>query len=262
MGVPAENDTLRCTVVERFPVSVIQVEGALWLRTAPTVRRVLLKAVAEQPEAVVVDLTETQCVDDLGLTVFSSAVRNAAAWPAVPIVLCAAGKKTTDAIARVGVNRYVPVFRTRHDALVNVRQVDTDKRNSAVELLAEPASAGVARRAVDRACRDWDLPHLTESARTIVGELAANAIVHARSPIRVRFAVRDPYLHLAVYDGSTRPARLTAEADPQREEGRGLILVDALATAWGTLETVEGKVVWATLRIRRVGSRPGRSTHS
>ena len=35
------------------------------------------------------------------------------------------------------------------------------------------------------------------------------------------------------------------------EGGRGLILVDALAAAWGSTPAPDGKHVWATLRVPR-----------
>jgi hypothetical protein len=34
------------------------------------------------------------------------------------------------------------------------------------------------------------------------------------------------------------------------EGGRGLLVVEALSASWGYVRTVDGKVVWATVRVR------------
>jgi anti-anti-sigma regulatory factor/anti-sigma regulatory factor (Ser/Thr protein kinase) len=254
MAVPTAPGTLACTVVERFPVSVVRVDGVLSVDTAPIVRSVLLKQLATQPEAVVVDLTETVAIDDVGLTVFGAAARSAAKWPAVPLVLCSVPTEVLEAIDRLALNRDVPVFRTRHDALVNLRKLGTAQRRHTMELRPEPESAALARHAVERACLDWDLPHLLEPARVVIAELVANAIVHAQTAIQVRLALRDQYLHMAVHDRSRTPARLLETDELLDQTGRGLLLVDALATAWGSARTADGKVVWATLRVRPAGT--------
>jgi hypothetical protein len=43
------------------------------------------------------------------------------------------------------------------------------------------------------------------------------------------------------------------------EGGRGLLLLDALAAGWGSTVLDDGKVVWATVRVRggRRDGRPG-----
>jgi anti-sigma regulatory factor (Ser/Thr protein kinase) len=141
----------------------------------------------------------------------------------------------------------VPIFRTRQDALVNVRRLGSAERRHTMELLPQPESATAARHAVERVCQDWEIPDLVDSAKAVVSELVANAVVHAHTVIQFRASLRDGYLHLAVHDQSRVPARLRAADDLLDQAGRGLMLVDALATAWGTVQTADGKVVWATL---------------
>ena len=44
------------------------------------------------------------------------------------------------------------------------------------------------------------------------------------------------------------------QPDPETGEGgRGLLLVEAVASGWGTSDVADGKIVWATLRIHRHG---------
>jgi hypothetical protein len=60
-------------------------------------------------------------------------------------------------------------------------------------------------------------------------------------------------LHMNVADEVDAPPRLLRMARPRRgrpldERGQGLQTVAQTATAWGTLPTRTGKVVWATLQ--------------
>jgi hypothetical protein len=52
---------------------------------------------------------------------------------------------------------------------------------------------------------------------------------------------------IRVWDGSTEmPAR--RNAGPDDDSGRGLILVDCLASEWGAYREGNGKVVWVIVR--------------
>ena len=113
-------------------------------------------------------------------------------------------------------------------------------------LPAEPASAPLARSAVQQHCRRWGLGDLCEDATLIVTELVANAVRHAGTVIRLRLRRTDGGLRLEVTDGSPRPVRLTSPGLLD-EGGRGLALVDALATHYGVEGQPGGKTVWAEL---------------
>ena len=43
---------------------------------------------------------------------------------------------------------------------------------------------------------------------------------------------------------------MSSDVDESAESGRGLLLVDALASAWGSFVLDSGKMVWATVRVR------------
>lgn len=82
-----------------------------------------------------------------------------------------------------------------------------------------------------------------QTAELLVSELATNAVLHAASPLRlsvyrhadaVRVEVRD--------DDPTLPKSVTP--DPERPGGRGILLVDALATRWGVNSNDRGKTIW------------------
>ena len=83
--------------------------------------------------------------------------------------------------------------------------------------------------------------------------------MHARTPLRLRLELRGDLLHIAVHDASPRLLRLVPE-NPESEAGRGLRLVERLASAWGVhRRPPDGKVVWCTLRLWQ---RPGPAASS
>jgi hypothetical protein len=85
----------------------------------------------------------------------------------------------------------------------------------------------------------------------IVTELVGNAARHARTPIDLVLRRSASYLHVAVIDGDPRPARLCSPSAREETGGRGLVLVNALAVAWGCSPTLGGKSTWATVSDRR-----------
>ena len=121
-------------------------------------------------------------------------------------------------------------------------------------------SPAAARRFVRETLAAWGRPDLIDDAALVATELATNAVLHARSGFTIalcrgpegtiRVAVRDASL------GRPRPRR----AGPLEGGGRGLRLVEALATVWGTDLLPDGKVVWAELgrtRFPNGSPRPG-----
>jgi hypothetical protein len=78
---------------------------------------------------------------------------------------------------------------------------------------------------------------LVDRAILVASELVTNAVVHARTDLRLRLELRGDWLHIAVRDGSPRLLRLVTARDPEAEGGRGLWLVDQLGRAWGSTPT-------------------------
>jgi anti-sigma regulatory factor (Ser/Thr protein kinase) len=60
-----------------------------------------------------------------------------------------------------------------------------------------------------------------DRAVLLAGELVTNAVVHARSELRLRLELRGDLLHLAVRDGSPRLLRLVTIPDPEARAGAG-----------------------------------------
>lgn len=82
-------------------------------------------------------------------------------------------------------------------------------------------------------------------AELLVGELVANAVLHTGAPARL-LVTYDGAVRVEVTDASARPPVLLP-AGLDDTAGRGLRLVDALASGWGWQPGEDGKTVWAEL---------------
>ena len=109
-----------------------------------------------------------------------------------------------------------------------------------------PASAGRARRFVERALDDAGLSHLSYHAMLLVSELVANAILHTGTLFDVVVKPGAGRVRVEVHDGSPElPVR--KRYSNMSGTGRGLLLVERVAAGWGTDLTSKGKVVWFEL---------------
>ena len=238
---------LSCAVESRSPVAVLRVSGDLDSGSSVALRSALQKALAEQPSGIVVDLAELTNSDDRSLTVFSGFAGTAAEWSDCPVALCAPSVAVATALDRMAIGRAVDVHPTR--ALAMAAVADTPPVRYRRHLPAVPSAAALARQLVVEACAARRLPRLADDAEVVVTELVANAVRHAGGDLWLSIAVGLRFLHMSLWDGSpVRPVVVRPDPDTG-QGGRGLAVVDALASSWGSALTPEGKVVWATLRL-------------
>lgn len=94
---------------------------------------------------------------------------------------------------------------------------------------------------------------MVEDAVLVADELVSNAHRHGDAPRICRLGLRDRgrCLRIEVDDASPDQPRMRT---PDSTGGRGLILVDRLATAWGVQHHAHRKTVWAELALDRPGS--------
>jgi anti-sigma regulatory factor (Ser/Thr protein kinase) len=117
--------------------------------------------------------------------------------------------------------------------------------SSTYELPSRPSSARLARRLARGAMNGCPEP-LVETAELLITELISNAVRHAGSPPILRIDVDSGTIRVAVSDSSSETPDVR-HTDLEDEGGRGLFLVDSLATSWGCTPTTDGKSVWFTL---------------
>ncbi|WP_455352791.1 ATP-binding protein [Streptomyces sp. SYSU K217416] len=113
-----------------------------------------------------------------------------------------------------------------------------------------PRSVGRARAFLAGQAREWKVPDdVSDTAVLLLSELMTNACRHARVPpgreVWVRCVVREGALRVEVSDANGTLPQLR-HAGPDDESGRGLVLVAALAAAWGAFPRAcgIGKTVW------------------
>ena len=83
----------------------------------------------------------------------------------------------------------------------------------------------------------------------MTSELVTNVVRHVGAPITVR-ALRQPSsIRVEVVDPSGEPP-VARHPQPLDEHGRGLLLVDSLASQWGvTQHDEDGKTVWFEIDV-------------
>ncbi len=116
-------------------------------------------------------------------------------------------------------------------------------------LACDVAAPGLAREAVATECRSGGMDGETcEDVQLVTSELVTNAVVHGRSEVlltcHVDAAARS--VRVEVGDDNSRHPQLQP-CDDGALDGRGLFIVDLLATRWGVRDTASGKLVWFEL---------------
>ena len=116
------------------------------------------------------------------------------------------------------------------------------------ELPAISGSAPAAREVLRRAVQGHGFGARLDDAELAVSELVTNAVVHGRRPITLRVLVTAEALRIEVADASAVSPTFSM-LDPTAVTGRGLVLVSALADAWGVEPGPDGKVVWCEFHL-------------
>lgn len=126
-----------------------------------------------------------------------------------------------------------------------------------------PRGARLARHLALHQLHAWGIPHgstASDTAGAIVAELAANAVTHGRVPGRdfeLRLSLVTGSVRIEVTDTRTGPLPpapgAVEQPDPLDENGRGLVLVEALADRWEVVERVPppGKTVRVEIDLPR-----------
>ncbi len=123
-------------------------------------------------------------------------------------------------------------------------------REARIQLPALPTSAREARRFLAGLLASWRMPEMLDGdAALLLSELATNAILHARSSFTVIVRYDGSSLRVEVGDGSRSEPAMRQPAAGDMPGGRGLLLIDTMASRWGVLPTARGKRVWFELPV-------------
>ena len=96
---------------------------------------------------------------------------------------------------------------------------------------------------------EWEITdaELREGAALVVSELVTNAFLHGGGQIALQVDEEHGAIRISVRDGSTALPHPSGAGDFD-VRGRGLVIVGALASEWGSLRCEDGgKEVWVRL---------------
>lgn len=117
-----------------------------------------------------------------------------------------------------------------------------------IQLASSERAPQQARAFLRDALETWKLDGFGHVTELLADELVCNVVRHVGKSMQLR-AVRGPSaIKIEVEDPSTElPVVRTPE--PYEERGRGILLVDSLATAWGVEVRDDGKTVWFEIDV-------------
>ncbi|WP_051847190.1 ATP-binding protein [Streptomyces sp. NRRL F-5053] len=123
-------------------------------------------------------------------------------------------------------------------------------------LTREPQMAGRARTFLRKTVVDWSLEEqAAETAELVLSELFNNALQHTASwRLGVGVRLRGELLFVEVLDQNPRQQLTPRAPDPEAENGRVLLIVQAVSLRWGRRREAGGWMTWACLAL------PGQAT--
>ena len=137
------------------------------------------------------------------------------------------------------------------DIALLVCDLDSDQAGWESRVLtvpAEPRSVAHARTFTRDTLSAWKLTDLEDAATLIVSELVTNVLRHTGATDAVLELRRvDQLLTVLVGDNDETRPRADLAPDASALSGRGILLVRAVAHAWGIEPRAQGKVIWAEL---------------
>ncbi|MFE7933072.1 SpoIIE family protein phosphatase [Streptomyces sp. NPDC057456] len=106
-----------------------------------------------------------------------------------------------------------------------------------------------ARRFTARTLRRWKVQEAADAVLLVVSELVTNALVHTQGPVRLDLVLRGDRVRVSVSDSSPRAPAKPVIVDWEATGGRGLLLVEAMSDAFGSVPVAGGKQVWSEIAV-------------
>ncbi|MCW2816146.1 MAG: putative anti-sigma regulatory factor, serine/threonine protein kinase [Nocardioides sp.] len=129
--------------------------------------------------------------------------------------------------------------------------MDPIELHASVELAAVPQSARAARRFISDICNAANLDEdECATASLLTSELVTNAVRYGGSQAVLEAATPGGVLRVSVRDANPDLPAVGDSPAVTSEGGRGMLLVDSLASRWGVEPTADGgKAVWFELDL-------------
>ncbi|MFD0207712.1 ATP-binding protein [Streptomyces hirsutus] len=124
-----------------------------------------------------------------------------------------------------------------------VSEAQLRRRLGRADLRAVPES----RHDLRRLLRHWGRPGQSETAELLTTELVTNALIHTDRAAVLTATVGPRVLRVEVRDFVDHEPRPRVPDADDSTHGRGLVLVESLADAWGIRAHGVGKAVWFEL---------------
>ncbi|MET0758590.1 MAG: STAS domain-containing protein [Mycobacterium sp.] len=226
--------------------TVLNARGVLDDSTYLALRDQVIGAALEEPDSVIVDVTELDVPSESAWLALTSASRHVDRWPEVPISLVCRHAAGRNAIVRSGVVRFLPVHSTIQSAIEASSRTHRDRRRAWADLPATVSSLKSSRDLVAEWLTAWSRAELIPVTNIVVTTLVENVLQHTDSRPRVRLETDGAAVTVAVEDSSHTPAGLR-EATIAMRAPSGLRIVAAMCRMWGNAPTPRGKTVWAVI---------------
>jgi len=194
-------------------------------RTDVAQLRHTLDALLVPARPVILDVTRLSTQFPPAVEELSRSLLAAGGWPTARLVVAGPDPRFRAALRSISTARDVVVAEDVPDAHRRLHERPERVRR---RLALRPGTPGRARAFVDRACADWDVPHLADDARGVTAELVratrtSAVLTITLGPEGLRIALRD-------FAASPVPAG-----------------VARLTSSWGVTPRPDGKAVWAVL---------------
>ena len=119
---------------------------------------------------------------------------------------------------------------------------------------ADASTPRAAREIVAVLLRGADCDELVDDAMLLTSEIVTNAVIHAPGAVALHAELYDDGLRVEVHDQASSLATRRPRPGDADEHGRGLAIVEHLATSWSSEErSGGGKVTW--FELARTGAR-------
>lgn len=229
-------------------VEVLSVVGAVEPRDAATLQKAVRRAVELGPRGVLVDLTEAAGLSPEAVDVLNWLTAEAAGWPRPALALCCAPTDIADLLLP-----QVQVHPGREDALRHVDDRPEQQDIVRAVLDGDPTGPRRARQLAVQTAHEHGLA--ADDLALVVSELVTNAMRYGTPPVELEIGCCEHCITVVVADGTPgRPA--AGDPGPDAEGGRGLLLVEKLASQIGVRPHPPGKAVWAELPRRPASELP------